>query len=153
MALLSGGPAREIPAKWHRYPDRRLYTCKAMCKNRKKKNSYNIYDFPINRIYKKKFYNMYISVFRWGSRSLRNYFSNVKTKAIASDSREKTVRNAVNRGDARSGKEKFFLDVLLEFVGIHFLICGISLNSANKKICIMHFASSLLRIFWLKNFF
>ena len=32
---------------------------------------------------------MYISVFRWGSRSLRNYFSNVKTKAVASDSRKK----------------------------------------------------------------
>ena len=51
------------------------------------KNSYNIYDFSINRIYK-KLYNMYISVFRWGSRSSWNYFSNVKTKAIACDSRK-----------------------------------------------------------------
>ena len=32
---------------------------------------------------------MYISVFRWGSRSLRNYFSNVKTKAVVSDRRKK----------------------------------------------------------------
>ena len=32
---------------------------------------------------------MYISIFRWGSRSSRNNFSNVKTKAVASDSRKK----------------------------------------------------------------
>ena len=51
---------------------------------------------------------MYISVFQWRSRSLRNYFSNVKTKAIASDSSKKTVRNTVNRGGVRSRKEKFF---------------------------------------------
>ena len=45
---------------------------------------------------------MYILVFRWGSRSLRNYFSNVKIKVVAIDSRKKTVRNAVNRGGVRS---------------------------------------------------
>ena len=50
---------------------------------------------------------MYISVFRWGSRSSRNYFSNVKTKAIASDSRKKTVRNAANRSVVRSSKKSF----------------------------------------------
>ena len=31
---------------------------------------------------------MYISVFRWGSKSSRNYFWNVKTKAVASDSKK-----------------------------------------------------------------
>ena len=36
----------------------------------------------------KKLYNMYISVFRWCSRLSRNYFSNVKTKAVMSDSRK-----------------------------------------------------------------
>ena len=35
-----------------------------------------------------KLYNMYISVSRWRSRSSRNYFLNVKTKAVASDSRK-----------------------------------------------------------------
>ena len=55
---------------------------------------------------------------------MRNYFSNVKTKAVASDSREKTVRNAVNRGGVRSRKKKFRV-VLLDFVGINFHICGI----------------------------
>ena len=52
---------------------------------------------------------MYISVFRWGSRLFRNNFLNVKTKAGASDSRNKTVRNAVNRGGVRSRKKKMCL--------------------------------------------
>ena len=60
-----------------------------LSKNRKEiVFSYDIYGFAINRIYK-QLYNMYISVFRWGSRSSRNYFSNVRTKAVASDSRKK----------------------------------------------------------------
>ena len=48
--------------------------------------SYNIYGFAINRIYKKKLQYVYLG-FSVGSRSSRNYFSNVKTKAVASDSR------------------------------------------------------------------
>ena len=57
--------------------------------NNRKQNifCYDIYGCTINRIYKKT-YNMYISVFLWGSRWARNYFSNVKTKAVASDSRK-----------------------------------------------------------------
>ena len=102
MVPLSGGPARTLPAKWRRYPG---YGYNANCKmaplsvwlalqigplpkNSKKKSSYNIYGFAINRIYKKKLYYMYISAFRWGSRLSRNYFSNVKTKAVTSDSRK-----------------------------------------------------------------
>ena len=50
---------------------------------------------------------MYISVFRWGSRSLRNYFSNVRTIAVASDSRKKTMCNAINRGIVRISNKKF----------------------------------------------
>ena len=64
---------------------------------------------------------MYILVFRWVSRSWRNYFFNVKTKAVASDSRKKTVRNAVSRGGVRSSVR----DVLLDLIGINFRICGI----------------------------
>ena len=71
---------------------------------------------------------MYISVFRWKSGSSRNYFSNEKTKAVASDSRKKTMRNAINRGSVRSWKKKFFWNVLLDFVGIHFSVCGILID-------------------------
>ena len=91
-----------LTAKWRRYPGARLerylqnvavirmagFIHRPSCKNRKK-IPYNIYGFTINRIYKKNF-NMYISFFLVRSRSLRNYFSNVKTKAVASDSRKKT---------------------------------------------------------------
>ena len=74
MAPLSGCPALHIgPLFKYR---------------RNKCFSHYIYGFAIYRIYK-KLYNMYISVCRWGSRSSRNYFSNVKTKAVASDSRKK----------------------------------------------------------------
>ena len=107
MAPLSRGPARTLPAKWCRYLGPGL---NAACirvalsgwpalhigdrvnvnlfKNRKKKCfSYHIYGFAINRIYKKIQY-VYLG-FSVGSRSSRNYFSNVKTKAVASDSRKK----------------------------------------------------------------
>ena len=41
---------------------------------------------------------------------------------------KKTVRNAVNRGGVRSRKKKFFETFLLDFVGIHFHICEISID-------------------------
>ena len=63
MALLSGGPASMLPAKWRRYPVARLeryvqngaiirmadFTHR-LSKSRKKLFSYNIYGFAINRI-------------------------------------------------------------------------------------------------------
>ena len=66
MAPLSGGPARTPPAKWRRFLETRLerYLQNGavirmagfthLCKNRRKKFFlYNIYGFPINRIYNK----------------------------------------------------------------------------------------------------
>ena len=87
MALLSGGPARELPANWRRYPDRQLYTYSCVKIDKKKFFSYNIYGFSINRIYILQFVYLGFSV---ESRS------------------EKTVHNAVNRGGVRSKKKKFF---------------------------------------------
>ena len=71
---------------------------------------------------------MYISVFRWGSRSSRNYFSNVKTKAIASDSRK--VNGAQCRQSrCRSYQQKeVFRDALLDLIGINFRIYGILID-------------------------
>ena len=74
--------------------------------------SYDIYSFAINRIYKKKLQYVYLG-FSVGSRSSRNYFSNVRIKTVASDSKKKTVHNAVNRGVVRSSKKKFFDTVSL----------------------------------------
>ena len=53
----------------------------------------------------KKLYNMHISVFWWGQGRQEIIF---RMWAVASDSRKKTVRNAVNRGVVRSSKMKFF---------------------------------------------
>ena len=89
--------------------------------------SYNIYGFAINRIYKKN-YNMYIAVFRWGSRSSRSHFSNVKTKAVASDSRKKTRCAMSSITASFVAAKKSFRDVLLDLIGINFRICGISIN-------------------------
>ena len=57
----------------------------------------------------------------------------MKTKAVASDSRKKTVRNAVNRGVVRTSKKKVFRDVLLDLVGINFRICGISIDPCHPS--------------------
>ena len=107
MAPLFEGTARTLPAKWRRYIQIPGF---AHIKIEKKYFvSYDIYGFAINRIYKRTS-TICISLFFGGgwSRSLRNYFSNVRTKANASDSRKKTVRNAVNRGGVRNSKKKFF---------------------------------------------
>ena len=50
---------------------------------------------------------MYISVFRWGTRLLRNYLSNVKTKAIASDRRQKTFTMPSIAASFVAGKGSF----------------------------------------------
>ena len=67
---------------------------------------------------------MYISVFRWGSRSSRNYCPNVKTKAIASDSSKKNSAQCRESRRRSQQQKDVFRDVLLDLVGIHFRICG-----------------------------
>ena len=57
----------------------------------------------------KKTYNMFISVFLSGSRWARNYFLNVKTKVVASDSRKANGAQCRHRGVVRSSKKKFCL--------------------------------------------
>ena len=63
MAPLSGGPARTLPAKWHRYSDARLYTVTCLKIEGKQIFSYDIYGFAINRIYKKKLQYVYLGFF------------------------------------------------------------------------------------------
>ena len=50
---------------------------------------------------------MYLGFSVGGSRSSRNYFSYVRTKAVASDSRKKAVCNAVNGGSGVAAKRSF----------------------------------------------
>ena len=41
------------------------------------------------------------------------------------------MSNVVNRDDVRSRKKNFVGDVLLDFVGINFRICGISIDAGH----------------------
>ena len=50
---------------------------------------------------------------------IEKLFFQCENKAVAIDSRKKTVRNAVNRGIISSSKKEVFRDVLLDLVG-HF---------------------------------
>ena len=70
---------------------------------------------------------MNISLFRLESRSSRNYFSNVRTKAVSSDSRKKK-QCAMPSIAASFVAAKVFRDILLDLVGVHFCICGISID-------------------------
>ena len=103
-------------------------------KNRKQNIfCYDIYGCTINRMYKKT-YNMYISVFPWGSRWARNYFRMWKQKPLRVIAGKLTVRNAVNRGIVHSSKKKF-RDALLDLVGINLRICGISIDPGHRRRC------------------
>ena len=64
---------------------------------------------------------MYISVFQCGSRSSRNYFSNVRTKAVASDSRKKQCTLPSIAASFVAAKRKVFRDVFLDLVDINFV--------------------------------
>ena len=71
---------------------------------------------------------MYILVLRWGSRSSRNYFSNVKTKAVASVGRKRKQCAMPSIAALFEAAKRSFRDVLLDLVGIHFRICGFSID-------------------------
>ena len=86
--------------------------------------SYNVYGFAINRIYK-KLYNMYISIFRWGSKPSRNHFSNVKTKAVANDSRKKEQCAMPSIAASFVAAKRSFPRRLFDLVCINFCIFGI----------------------------
>ena len=76
---------------------------------------------------------MYISVFQW--RSSRNYFSNVKTKAVTSDSRKVNCAQC-RQSRRRSWQQKeVFLDTLLDLVSINLRICAISIDPGHRRRC------------------
>ena len=54
-----------------------------------------------------------------------------KQKPLRVIAGKKTVRNAINRGVVRNSKKKFFWDVLLDLIGIHFRIRVISIDSGH----------------------
>ena len=56
----------------------------------------------------KKIYNMYISIFRGKSRSSRNYFSNMKTKVVTSDSRKVNGAQCCHSRVVHSSQKKIF---------------------------------------------
>ena len=92
-----------------------------LSKNRKKKFvSYDIYGFAINRIYTKTLQYVYLG-FSLGVKVVRKSFFECEKKAVASDSRKKTVRNAVNRASFVAAKRSF-QDVLLDLISINFRI-------------------------------
>ena len=52
---------------------------------------------------------MYISVFPWGSRWAKNYFSNVKTKAVVNDSRKVNCAQCLYK----KGMQHFYIEPIL----------------------------------------
>ena len=98
MAPLSGDQATTLPAKWHRYPGGRLerYLQNGAVirmadfthKTRKKKISYNIYGFAINRIYSKNS-TICISRFFGGGQGRREIIFRCENKTVSIDSSEK----------------------------------------------------------------
>ena len=78
---------------------------------------------------------MYISVFRWGSRSSRNYFSNVKTKAVVSDSRKVNSAQYCQSRRRSLQQKDVIRDALLDLDGINFRIYGISIDPCHRRGC------------------
>ena len=79
----------------------------------------------------KKLFNMYISVLRWRSRPPRNYFSEVRTKAIVSGSRKKHCAIAFMMATSEQ-QEDVFQEALHELIGVNCELlcdnCGISIE-------------------------
>ena len=70
---------------------------------------------------------------------VENYYSNVKAKAVTSDSRK--VNGAQCRQSWRCSlqQNEVFRDALLDLVGINLRICGISIDPDHRRRCFVFF--------------
>ena len=92
-----------------------------------------IYGCSINRILKKTLQYVYLGFSM--ARSSRNYFQNVKTKAVASDSRKVNGTQCRQSRRRLQQEKEVFRDALLDLVGINLRICGISIDPGHRQRC------------------
>ena len=103
-----------------------------MFKNRKSIFfSYDIYGFTLNRIYKKTLRYVYLG-FSVGIKVVKKLFFVGEKKAVASDSRKKTVCNAIIVAASLQQKD-VVREVLLDLVGINFRNCRTTIDPGHHR--------------------